>query len=58
MKCNIGKVSQWCDLWEMKMKVGKTRIMIVSRSCTMHSHSPPLTICRTMLKEYDDLDIL
>ena len=32
--------------------------MIVSRSRTMHLHSPPLTIGGTVLKESDDLDIL
>ena len=32
--------------------------MIVTRSCTMHPQSPLLTICRTLLKESDDLVIL
>ena len=32
--------------------------MIVSRSCTMHPQSPPLTIGWTVLKEPDDLVIL
>ena len=32
--------------------------MIVSKSRTMHSQSPPLTIDSTVLKESDDLDIL
>ena len=32
--------------------------MIVSRSCTMHLQSPPLTIGRTVLKDSDDLVIL
>ena len=32
--------------------------MIVSRSCTMHPQSLPLTIDCTVLKESDDLDIL
>ena len=33
-------------------------VRIVSRSRTMHSQSPPLTIGGTVLKESDDLVIL
>ena len=40
------------------LNFSKTKTMIVSRSCTMHPQSPPLTIDGTVLKEYDDLDIL
>ena len=37
----------------------KTKTMIVSRSCTMHPQSPPLTsIGITVLKESDDIDIV
>ena len=36
----------------------KAETMIVSRSCTMHLQSPPLTICGTVLNESNDLDIL
>ena len=42
----------------MKLNESKTKSMIVSRSRTMHSQSPPLTIGRTVLKESDDLVIL
>ena len=42
----------------MKLNSSKSKTMIVSRSRTMHPHSPPLTIGGTMLKESDDLDIL
>ena len=42
----------------MKLTASKTKTMIVSRFHTMHPHSPPLTIGRTVLKEYDDLVIL
>ena len=35
----------------------KTKTTIVSRPCTMHPQSPPLTIGRTMMKESDDLGI-
>ena len=55
---DLGRVSEWCDLWGMKLNASKTKTMIVSRSCTMHPQSPPLTIGGTVLKEYDDLVIL
>ena len=45
-------------LWGMKLNVSKTKTMIVSRSRTMHSQSPALTIGGTVLKESDDLVIL
>ena len=49
------KVSEWCDLWGMKFNVRKTKTIIVSWSCKMHSQSPALTIGGTVLKESDDL---
>ena len=55
---DLGRVSEWCDLWGMKLNAGKTKTMIVSRSRTMHPQSPPLTIGGTVLKESDDLVIL
>ena len=55
---DLGRVSEWCDLWGMKLNASKTKTMIVSRSRTMHPHSPPLTIGGTFLKESDDLVIL
>ena len=55
---DLGRVSEWCDLWRMKLNVSKTKTMIVSRSHTMHPQSPPLTIGGTVLKESDDLVIL
>ena len=55
---DLGRVSEWCDLWGMKLNASKTKIMIVSRSRTMHPQSPPLTIGRTVLKESDGLVIL
>ena len=55
---DLGRVSEWCALWGMKLNVTKTKTMIVSRSRTMRLHSPPLIIGRTVLKEYDDLVIL
>ena len=55
---DLGRVSEWCDLWGMKLNASKTKTMIVSRSCTMHPQSPPLAIGRIVLMESDDLVIL
>ena len=55
---DLGRVSEWCELWGMKLNASKTKTMIVSRSLTMHPQSPPLTIGGTVLKESDDLVIL
>ena len=54
---DLGRVSVWCDLWEMKLNATKTKTMIVLRSRTVHPQSPPLTIGGTVLKESDDLII-
>ena len=51
----LGRVSEWCNLWGMKLNASKTKTMIVSRSLTMHPQSPPLTIGGTVLKKSDDL---
>ena len=37
---DLGRVSEWCDLWGMKLNARKTKSMIVSRSSTMHPQSP------------------
>ena len=42
----------------MKLNASKTKIMIVSRSRTMHLQSPPLPMGGTVLEESDDLVIL
>ena len=55
---DLGRVSEWCDLWMMKLNASKIKTMIVSRSHTIHPQSPPLTIGGTVLKESDDLVIL
>ena len=55
---DLMKVSEWCDLWGMKLNASKTKTMIVYRSRTMHPQSPILTIGTTVLKESDDLVIL
>ena len=55
---DLGRVSEWCDLWMMKLNASKTKTMIVSMSRTMHPQSPTLTIGGTVLKKSDDLVIL
>ena len=55
---DLGRVSEWCDLWGMKLNGSKTKTMIVSRSRTMRPQSSSLTICETVLKESDDFVIL
>ena len=37
---DLGRVSQWCDLWGMKVNASNTKTMIVLRSCTMHPVDP------------------
>ena len=37
---DLGRVSEWCDLWGMKLNASKTKTMIVSRSRTMHPQTP------------------
>ena len=54
---DLMNVSEWCDLWGMKLNASKTKTMIVSRPRTMHPQSPALTIGGTVLKESDDLVI-
>ena len=58
LSSDLMKVSEWCDLWGIKLNASKTKTMIVSRSRTMHPQSPALTIGGTVLKESDDLVIL
>ena len=48
---DLFRVSEWCDLWGMKLNASKTETMIVSRSRSMHPQSPTLTIGWTVLKE-------
>ena len=47
----LGSVSEWCDLWGMKLNASTTKTIIVSRSQTIHPQLPPLTIGGTVLKE-------
>ena len=55
---DLGRVSEWCDLFRMKLNASKTKTMIVSRSHTIHSQSPLLIIGGTVLKESHDLVML
>ena len=57
LNCDHCKVSEWCDLWWMKLNAGRSKTMIISRSCTMHPQSPALTNGKTALKS-DDLNTL
>ena len=38
---DLNRVSEWCDLWGMKLNESKTKTKIISRSRTMHPQSPP-----------------
>ena len=40
---DLGRVSEWCELWQMKLNASKTKTMIVSNSRTIHPQSPPLS---------------
>ena len=37
---DLGRVSEWCDLWGMKLNACKKKTLIVPRSHTMHPQSP------------------
>ena len=36
---DLGRVSEWCDHWGMKLNASKTKTMIVSRFRTIHPHA-------------------
>ena len=52
---DLGRVSEWCDLWGIKLNTSKNKTTIVSRSRTTHLQLPTLAIRGTGLKESDDL---
>ena len=58
MNRDQNRVSVWCDRWGTKLNAGKTKIMIVSASRTVHPQLTPLTLDGTVLKESADLVIL
>ena len=33
---DLGRVSEWCDLWGMKLNASKTKTIMVSRSLTIY----------------------
>ena len=37
---DLGRVSEWYDLWGIKLNATKTKTMIVLRSCTVHPCHP------------------
>ena len=37
---DLGRVSEWCDLWEMQSNASKTKTMMVSRLRLWHNASP------------------
>ena len=60
---DLGRVSEWCDLWGLKLNSSTTKTMIVSRSRSMHPQfnyciKPNELFAGTVLKESDDLVIL
>ena len=55
---DLGRVSEWCDLLGIKLNACKTKTIIISRSHKMYPQSPTLTIGGTVLKKFDDLDIV
>ena len=55
---DLGRVSEWCDLWGMTLNVSKTKTNIFSRPRTIHPQSSPSTIDGTVLKESDEIIIL
>ena len=54
---DLGRVSEWCDLWGMTLNASKTKTESLEVS---HNASPvtPLTIGGTVLQEFGDLVIL
>ena len=55
---DLVKVSEWFDLWGMKLDASTTKTMLVSWSRAKLPPSPALTIGGTMMKEFDDIVIL
>ena len=39
LKRDLSRVSEWCNLWGMKLNASKTKTMIVYRSRTMYPQS-------------------
>ena len=43
---DLHRVSEWCNLWGMKLNASKTKTMIVSSSRTMHPSVSPINYWR------------
>ena len=43
---DLGRVSEWCNLWGMKFNASKTKTMIVSRSRRMQTPGTPINYWR------------
>ena len=48
---DLVKVSEWRDLYLMKLNASKTKTMMLSRSSTMHAQSPTPTIAGIVYSE-------
>ena len=49
LNSDLVKISEWCELWGMKLNASTIKTIIVSRSLTMHPRSPALNIGGTVL---------
>ena len=58
MNRDLKRVCVRCHLLGKKLNTSKTKIKIVSRSCTVHPQLTPWTLDGTVLKESADLVIL
>ena len=58
MNRDLNRVSVWCNLWGMKLNASKTKVMIVSRSRTVHPQLTPFILDGTVLEKSADLVIL
>ena len=58
MKRDLNRVGVRCDRWGMKLNASKSKTTIVSMSHTVHPQPTPLTLDRTVMKEFADLAIL
>ena len=51
MDRDLLNVSNWCNMWGMKLNVGKTKTMVVSRSRSLDPPSPALSVDGAVLKD-------
>ena len=55
---DLGKISTWCNLWDMRLNPNKTQSMIVCRSRTVFSPHPDLLVGSTSLNSCGFLKVL